>query len=148
MFNLGFFYPRRKPLVIYEGIVLHICRSVFWVRKREEIVWEQRGNYNRSVLGCISYKRNDWIFLHGCSLNQVNHVYMCLSCFMCFMCLYFYNIFYVFHCSIIYNFLTSVSASIASWNFVALVCLKQSVVFSSSIFLFSCSTMVVPCSDP
>jgi len=29
MFNLGFFFPRRKPLTIYEGIVLHLCISVF-----------------------------------------------------------------------------------------------------------------------
>jgi len=28
MFNLGFF-PRKKPLTIYEGIILRLCRSVF-----------------------------------------------------------------------------------------------------------------------
>jgi len=46
------------------------------------------------------------LFLRRHSSNWVNHVYLCLSCFMCFLCLYFCNIFYVFHCYVIYNFLT------------------------------------------
>ena len=46
--NLGFFFPRRKPSVIYDGIVLQMC-----IILREDTMREWRGSYNRSVIGCI-----------------------------------------------------------------------------------------------
>ena len=46
--NLRVFFPRRKPSIIYEGIVLRLC-----IILREENVREWRGSYNRCAVGCI-----------------------------------------------------------------------------------------------
>ena len=46
--NLRVFLPRRKPSIIYEGIVLRLC-----IILRDETVREWSGSYNEFVVGCI-----------------------------------------------------------------------------------------------
>ena len=56
LFNLGFFFPRRKPLILYEGIVLRLC-IVCVLSEREierEIVIENIRYYSGYALGCVS----------------------------------------------------------------------------------------------
>jgi len=38
MFHLGFFHPRRKPIGLYEGIILWMCMIILREREREEEV--------------------------------------------------------------------------------------------------------------
>ena len=45
---LRVFCPRRKPSIIYEGIVLRLS-----IILRDETMRERRGSYNRFVVGCI-----------------------------------------------------------------------------------------------
>ena len=111
MFRLGFFALEGNP--IYEGIVLRLCiMCVFLEREIErETVRENRGYYSGSDVGFVSSfllnnKKEGLVVRGGHSPNWVNHVYVCLSCFICFLCLCF-HIFYVLHCSVIYNFLAT-----------------------------------------
>ena len=56
MFILGFFFPRRQPLTLYEGIVLWMCIvCVFLERETDrETMRENRGYYNGSDVGFVS----------------------------------------------------------------------------------------------
>ena len=70
MFSLGFFFPRRKPLTLYEGIVLWLCMGCVFLEREivREAVRENKGYYNRSDVGCVSsfrwiIERKDWLFV-------------------------------------------------------------------------------------
>ena len=86
---------------------------VFSEREIEsEIVRENRGYYSGSAIGFVSSflldNRKEGLAVQGGrNPNWVNHVYLCLSGFICFVGLYFFRIFYVLHCSVIFNFLTT-----------------------------------------
>ena len=72
---------------------------------------ENRGYYNGSAVGFVSSflldNRKEVLAVQGGrSPNWVNHVFLCLSGFIFFLFLCF-RIFYMLHCSIIYNFLTT-----------------------------------------
>jgi len=74
-------------------------------------VRENRGYYSGFAVGCVSsfcwiIEKEGLPVRGGRSPNWVNHVYLCLSC-LCVFCVYISAIFYVFHCSVIYNFLTT-----------------------------------------
>ena len=108
MFSLGFFFfPRRQPLTLYEGIVLRLC-IVCVLSEREtnrENVRGNRGYYSGSAVGFVSSflldnRREGLDVWGGRSPNWVNHVYLCLSGFMCFFCLCFPHILCV---SLLYN---------------------------------------------
>ena len=85
---------------------------VFSERETErETVRENKGYYRGSAVGFVSSFLFDNVkeglaVRGGRSPNWVNHVYLCLFGFMCFFCACIFCIFYVLHCSIIYNFLT------------------------------------------
>ena len=86
---------------------------VFSVRETErETVRENRGYYSGSAVGFVSSflldNRKEGLAVRGGrSPNWVNHVYLCLSGFMCFLCACIFRIFYVLHCYVIFNFLTT-----------------------------------------
>ena len=96
MFNLGVFFPRRQPLVLYEGIVLWLCITCVFSEQEtcRETLRENKGYYSRSTVGCVSSffldNRKEGLAVWGGHIaNWVNQVYLCLSSFMCFVCLYF-----------------------------------------------------------
>ena len=74
---------------------------------------ENRGYYRGSVVGCVSsfcwiIKRKDWLF--GVEVAQTGWTtYICVSLVLCVFYVYISAIFYVFHCSVIYNFLTVIA---------------------------------------
>ena len=107
MFSLGFFTLEGNPsLYMRELYYIYIYLYSEWGRERR-----LREKRELQRICCRLYL---FILLDnikgrtGCfcehSPNWVNHIYLHLSCFMC---LYFCNIFYVFHFSVIYNFLTT-----------------------------------------
>ena len=72
---------------------------------------ENRGYYNRSTVGFVSSflldNRKEGLAVQGGrSPNWVNHVISVSLWFYVFCVHVFFRIFYVLHCSIIYNFLT------------------------------------------
>ena len=80
-------------------------------KHRGETVRENRGYYSGFDVSCISsfcwiIERKDWLF--GVDIAQTGRTtYICVSLVLCIFCVYISAIFYVFHCSVIYNFLTT-----------------------------------------
>ena len=96
--------------VLYCGCALYVY-SLSGKTDRET-VRENKGYYGGSAVGFVSSflldNRKEGLDVRGGrSPNWVNHVYLCLSGFYVFCVLVFFHIFYVLHCSIIYNFLTT-----------------------------------------
>jgi len=77
---------------------------------------ENKGYYNGSAIGCVSsfcwiIERKDWLFKEDIAqTGSTTYIYVCL--FLCVFCVYIFAILYVFHCSVIYNILTTVPQSI------------------------------------
>jgi len=112
MFSLGFFALESNPSLCMRALYLRLWnRCVFYVseKQRGETVRENRGYYNRFIVGCVSsfcwiIERKDLMF--GVDVAQTRwtaYIYVSLV-----LCVYISTIFYVFHCSVIYNFLTQI----------------------------------------
>jgi len=110
MFNLRFFFPRRQPPTYMRELY---CGYVDLYSKRGR---ERRLRANRELqrIYCRLYL---FILLDnikgrtGCFSVDIAQIgwtaYICVSLVLCmFFCVYIFAIFYVFHFSIIYNFLT------------------------------------------
>ena len=89
-------------------------------KQRGETVRENRGYYCGSAVGCVSsfcwiIERKDWLF--GVDVGQTGWTtYICVSLVLCILCVYISIIFYVFHCSVIYNFLTEATTEGWTWR--------------------------------
>ena len=88
------FFPRRKPFVIYEGIVLWLC-----IILREEIVREWRGSYSGCVVGCIPSSFIRWNKERtGNFYVDVAHIgwtmYICVFVFVSLFYVLFRHLFY------------------------------------------------------
>ena len=97
---------------MYEGIVLRLCIvCVFSERETDrETMREKRGYYNGSAVGCVSsfcwiIEIKHWLF--GVDVAETGLItYICVSLVLCVLCACVFHIFYVFHFSVIFNFLT------------------------------------------
>ena len=115
MFSLGFFALEGNPSLCMRVLYLRLWdRCVLCVseKQRGETVRENRGYYSDFAIGCVSsfcwiIERKDWLF--GVDVAKTGWTtYICVSLVLCVFCVYISAIFYVFHCSIIYNFLTKI----------------------------------------